>query len=104
MQKETLILLGAGAVLGLLVIQATQKAGGAAGIGESVGSAAVDLVGGVASGAVFGIGNAVGLPDTRQPAVVSQGQAELDAGDYWNASFHLPAGQFISGTWNRLFN
>lgn len=92
--------IGAGVGLGLLLVLLKNPQA----VGYSIGSGAVDMVDGVVSGGVFTIGDKLGIPDTRQPAVVSQGQAELAAGDYWNASLHLPAGEFISGTWRRLFN
>ncbi len=72
--------------------------------GQEIGGAVVDMADGVVSGVAFGVGERIGLPDTRKPEVVSQGAAELAAGDYWNASFHLPAGDFISGVWNKLTN
>ncbi|AXS79853.1 hypothetical protein [Dechloromonas sp. HYN0024] len=68
----------------------------AADMGAAAGGAVVDA----ATGVVLGIGDGIGIPRTN----VSQGQAELAAGDYWNASFHLPAGEFVSGAWNRLTN
>lgn len=93
-------LIAAGAGLGLLLVTLKNPQG----VGYAVGAGAVDLVDGVVAGGAFAIGDRIGLPDTRQPTIVEQGRAELAAGNYWDASFHLPAGEFISGTWNRLFN
>lgn len=100
MQSKTLILAAAGALGGLLILQVIKSAGDMPGTGQAMGAGVTGLVGGVATGAVLGVGDVLGVPRTNQ----SQGQAELDAGDYWNASFHLPAGEFISGAWNRLTN
>jgi hypothetical protein len=93
-------IVAAGAVA-LAVAVAVKKPGAA---GAAIGAGVVDMANGVISGAIFEVGNGLGIPDTSQPVVVSQGQAELAAGNYWDASFHLPAGEFISGVWNRLTN
>lgn len=98
-RPEVLVMAGAAVVVGLIYVG---KNAGA--VGSNLGAAAVDMADGLVSGAVFGVGDRVGLSDTRDAAVVSQGQAELAAGDYWNASFHLPAGEFIAGAWNRIIN
>lgn len=97
---KTAYLIAAGAGLGLLLV--TLKNPG--GVGNAIGAGAVDMVDGVIAGGVYAVGDRIGLPDTRQASVLDQGRAELAAGNYWDASFHLPAGGFISGTWNRLFN
>ena len=97
---KTAYLIAAGAGLGLLLVTLKNPNG----VGYAVGAGAVDLVDGVVSGTVYTVGNGLGLPDTRQPSILDQGRLELAAGNYWDASFHLPAGEFISGTWNRLFN
>lgn len=98
-RPEVLIIAAGAVVAGLLL---TGKNAGAA--GSAFGGAAVDLVDGAVSGTIFAIGERVGLSDTRAQSVTDQGQAELAAGNYWDASFHLPAGDFIAGTWRRLTN
>lgn len=97
---KTAYLIAAGAGLGLLMVTLKNPQG----VGYAIGSGAVDMVDGVISGGVYAVGAGIGLPDTRQPTITDVGRAELAAGDYWNASFHLPAGEFISGAWNRIFN
>lgn len=72
----------------------------AAETGAGIASAGVDFVAGVFVGGVETIGENFGIPRTN----LEKGQAELAAGDYWNASFDLPAGDFISGVWNKLTN
>lgn len=94
--RPEVLLIAAGAVVAGLLL-AGKNAGK---IGDGLGSAAVDMVDGVISGGVLTIGDKIGIDRTN----ISQGQAELAAGDYWNASFHLPAGEFIAGSWNRIFN
>lgn len=94
MNRVLLFLVAAGGV-GLVLVLLDKRAN-FQNAGAAVGSAVVDA----GAGVVLGIGDAVGIPRTN----VSQGQAELAAGDYWNASFHLPAGDFISGVWNRITN
>lgn len=98
--RPEVALIAGGAVLAALVYAGKNPAS----LGENIGSAAVDLVDGAVSGAVFTIGDKMGIPDTREKTTIEQGRAELAAGDYWNASFHLPAGEFISGAWSRLIN
>jgi hypothetical protein len=94
--RSEVLLLAAGGVAAALWYVGKNPAS----VGQQLGGAAVDLVSGVVTGGVLSAGDAIGIPRTN----VSQGEAELAAGDYWNASFHLPAGQFISGVWNRLTN
>ena len=62
----------------------------------------MQAVDGAISGAVFAIGDLAGLPDTSKTDVQARGRAELAAGEYWSASFYLPAGEFIAGVWNRI--
>lgn len=95
------VLIGAGAAAGFALVALVKNPSGA---GRAIGAGAVDLVDGVVSGGVFAIGDKMGLPDTRQLTTIEKGRAQLAAGDYWGASFNLPAGEFISGSWNRLFS
>lgn len=67
-------------------------------IGKTVAGAAVDMATGVLVGSVETIGEQIGIPKTD----ISKGQAELEAGDYWNASFDLPAADFLSGIWSKV--
>lgn len=97
MNKAALFIVTAAGVFGVLyLINRASQPGAVVEAGAAVGAAVVDA----GAGVVLGIGDAVGIPRTN----ASQGQAELAAGDYWNASFHLPAGEFISGVWNKLTN
>ena len=79
----------AGAAVAGALIWAKSK--GAAGVGAAIGSAAVDAVDGVVSGAVVGVGQAVGIPATNQTAC-EKAKAE---GRTWDASFACPAGDFL---------
>lgn len=65
--------------------------------GQALGGAAVDLVGGIMSGAVVGIGEAVGVPETAPDRCA----AAKAAGDTWEASFACPAGDFVSWWWGK---
>lgn len=94
-RPEILLIAGAAVVAGLLLVG---KNAGA--VGEGLGGAAVDMVDGVISGTVFAIGEKVGVQRTS----LEQGRADLAAGNLWDASFNLPAGEFIAGAWNRLIN
>jgi hypothetical protein len=89
------ILIGAGAVLAGVVVLALlarygKQAGAAA--GEGVGN----FVGGAAVGAVFGLGNALGLPDTRDAQVLAEGRAAFAAGRYFEASQKLPLPEYFA--------
>jgi len=101
MKSDTaaLVVIGTAAALGLWWI--SRK--GIGGTAQAIGTGAVQAVDGLVSGAVYGIGDMAGIPNTSKPDVQAQGRAELASGDYWNASFHLPAGEFLSGIWNRTF-
>lgn len=76
------------AVLAALVWVAMR---GAQGAGQAIGGAAVDLVDGAVSGAVVGVGSAVGIPATNRT------QCEIDKanGDTWAASFSCPAADWL---------
>lgn len=63
----------------------------AAGVGQAVAGAAVDVAGGVISGTVKAIGGAVGVPETSK----TQCQRDIENGDTWAASFSCPAGDFM---------
>ncbi len=56
-------------------------------LGLSLGTAAVDLVDGAASGVVYGIGDAVGIPRTDETAC----QKAMREGRTLDASFACPA-------------
>jgi len=94
-RPEVLLIAGGAVLAGLLLVGRNAGA-----VGSSLGAAAVDMVDGVVTGTVITVGDKLGIPRTDY----DKGQEALAAGDYWNASFLLPAGDFISGTWNRLIN
>lgn len=101
-------LIAAGAVLAAFAVSrmATKSDGSswAGYLAEQTGAAVVDSVDGVLSGAVYGVGGRLGLPDTRQKTVIEQGRADLEAGNYWEASKNLPAGEFIGGVWSKIWS
>lgn len=59
------------------------------------GAAVVSTAGEVAAGTVEGVGEILGVPPTNQ----TQCQRDLAAGDWWEASFSCPAGDFLSAVW-----
>jgi len=69
---------------------------GARNTGQQLGGAAVDLVDGVVSGAVIGVGQKVGIPATN----MNECEKAKAAGDTWGASFACPAGDFLKYVWN----
>ena len=93
--RDALIYAGAG--FGLFVAFRVYQKGISGSVSDLAG-AAIDAAGEVFSGAVLGIGDAVGLPRTNS-------QAGADAwarGDYMEASKLLPAGEFIGAVWDSL--
>ena len=90
---STVYLIAGGAVVAALLWAASR---GAKETGAAIGSAAVDLVDGAVSGAVIGIGQAVGVPKTN---LTECEKAKAD-GRTWDASFACPAGDFIKYLWN----
>jgi hypothetical protein len=94
--RPEILLIAGGAVLAALLI-AGKNAGA---VGEGIGAAAVDMADGVISGTVFAVGDKLGIERTD----AQMGEAALSNGNYWEASFLLPAGDFIAGSWRRLTN
>lgn len=83
------VYLAAGAAVLVAFLWAKSK--GAAGTGQAIGAAAVDLADGILTGAVVGTGQLVGIPPTNQTEC-DKAKAE---GRTWDASFACPAGNFI---------
>jgi hypothetical protein len=65
-------------------------------VAHDIGGAAIDLVDGVVSGAVEGIGEKIGIPQTNLTKC-EQAKAQ---GNTWAASFDCPAADFIGYLWN----
>lgn len=86
-------------VAGLGVVAAALlwvKMRGAGGAGLDVGVGVGQFVGGVASGTVLGIGDAIGVPRTD---LTECERAKLE-GRTWDASFACPAGDFLGYLWS----
>lgn len=85
-----------------LVIWSRVRPGAGGGIVQEVAAtvteAAAGAVGSVASGAVLGVGDAVGLPRTDQ----TECQKALAEGRMWDASFACPAKDFLAATWRTV--
>lgn len=94
MNKLLIVAAGAGLAALLLTLRNPQ------GAGYALGAGAVDLVDGVISGVVLNTGDALGLPRTD----LEKGRAAMAAGNLWDASFLLPAPEFIAGAWDYVFN
>lgn len=87
----------AGAVVAVAVGYAVMKMRSSSGsmvydLGYSVGGAAFNAFDGVLSGAVYGVGDAIGVPRTN----MTQCEQDRAAGRTWDASFSCPAKDFIS--------
>lgn len=74
-------------ILGIYILSARGQD-----IAASVANATVGAVGGIASGTVIGIGQAVGITATNR----TQCQVDIDNGDTWAASFSCPLGDFLA--------
>lgn len=82
-------LIAGASLAGLALIWWATRAGNAAKLAQG----ATRVAGEVAGGVVKGVGEIVGIPDTDQ----TQCQRDLAAGNYWDASFSCPAGDFARG-------
>lgn len=82
-----------GAVLAAIAYVALR---GVKNVGADLGGAAVDLVDGVVTGTVTGIGEHIGVPKTSQTEC-ERAKAE---GRTWDASFACPAVDFLGYLWN----
>ncbi len=94
MFKEDLIVFGALGALGLMAV--TAVAANAREVGAAVGTATVDLVDGVVSGAVTTAGEAVGIPKTN----LTECEKAKAEGRTWDASFACPAADFLRYVFN----
>lgn len=93
MKIPTPYLIAGGAVAAALLWAASK---GAKDTGAAIGAAGVDLVNGVVSGAVVGIGQGVGIPATSQTKC-EKAKAE---GRTWDASFDCSATDFLKYVFN----
>lgn len=76
------------------------RRGGVSNAAQAIGAGAVEAVQGAASGVVYGIGDAVGVPRTSE----SECAAALREGRTWDASFACPAADFLRGTFSTSGN
>lgn len=72
---------------------------GISGVAEDVASGAVNVVSGAATGAVKGVANIAGIPDTD----ADKCKAAIAAGKLWEASFVCPAGDFLAAGGSAFF-
>lgn len=76
------------------------RRGGVSNAAQAIGGAAVDAVQGAASGVVYGIGDAFGVPRTDE----TECARALREGRTWDASFACPAADFLRGTFSARDN
>lgn len=86
--EKTLMIAGAAVGVALLIWMATR---GAKGVGQDVGSGAVNFVDGVVYGAATTGGASFGIPLTD----AKKAEKARKAGDVWEASFYMTAPEFI---------
>lgn len=82
----------AGLAVAAFVFWLSRK-GNAQSVGVAVGTGAANLIVGTAEGVVVGASSVLGIPAVSQ----SKCDTDLAAGNYWQASFDCPAGDFIGG-------
>ena len=90
--------IGAGLLLALLLARKADLLPSVADFSYDVGSAGVDMVDGVLTGAVETAGSLFGIPKTSQ----TQCQRDLQAGAWWEASFSCPAKDFLNAGYDNL--
>jgi hypothetical protein len=73
-------------VLGVIYYVWTRGAG-------AIARGAVNLANNTIGGAVVGLGDAIGIPETN----MTECEQLLAAGRYWDASFKCPAGTLVKG-------
>lgn len=78
----------------LLYILAQKRAGES--LAAAAARSAVGLVGDAGVGAVKGVGELVGVPDTS----TDQCEKDLAAGNHWDASFSCPASRFLGNVFS----
>ncbi|HYD63330.1 MAG TPA: hypothetical protein VEC35_23440 [Noviherbaspirillum sp.] len=88
LSNRTLVIAGAAVGVAVLVWLSTR---GAKGVGEDIGSGAVNLVDGVVSGAVTTAGSFLGIPLTDK----EKAEQARKAGDVWEASKYMTAPEFM---------
>lgn len=72
---------------------------GLAGVAEDVSKGAANVVSGAATGAVKGVANIAGIPDTNMDAC----NKAIADGRLWDASFACPAGDFLKAGGSAFF-
>lgn len=91
MNEHKFLIIGAVAAAAVLLILVKKK-GAAMSAGEAVGGAVADAAVGITTGAVYGIGDAVGVPRTD----MTECDKAIAEGRTWDASFACPAGKWLS--------
>lgn len=89
LDNTKLLMLAAGAVLGLIIVKKNFP-----GVIADAAAGAVGVLGEAASGAVLGVGDVLGIPRTNE----TECEKALREGRTWDASFACPA-----GTWLKSF-
>lgn len=92
--KVPALYLAAGGAVAVALLWACSR--GAKNLGNDIGTAAVDLAGGVATGAVVTLGGTLGIPATN----MTECEKAKAQGRTWDASFACPAADFIKYAWS----
>lgn len=90
------MLYGGAALAGGLVLYLLVKRKAGEGLAATAGASVVHAAEDFSVGAVKGVGEIFGIPDTNQ----DQCSKDLAAGNTWDASFSCPASRFLGGVWN----
>lgn len=102
LDANTVALIGAGVLAFVAMRRYIAQAASelATGIAEGVAQTAASVVVGVGTGAVVGIGKAVGIPETD----ATECERAIAAGEFWRASAYCPAGTFLQNSWGLIFD
>lgn len=95
LSENKFLLVGIG-IAAIALLYLVKRPGAAAQAGTAVGQAAVEAVGGVATGVLDGASQAVGIPTTSETITdVQECKRFMDANGVWAASFQCAAPAFI---------
>lgn len=93
----------AGGAAVLAVLYFATKPGAASDVGEAIGGGVVDVIGGVGTGVVDGISDAIGIPTTKETITDANAcYLFLNEHGYWEASKHCSAGAFWEASMMKL--
>lgn len=84
------------AVAAIALVVMVKKKGAAADVGDAIGGAVVDFAGGIATGVLDGVSNAIGIPTTSETITdVGQCRAFMDEYGAYAGTYGCSAGAYL---------